>query len=388
MAIFTKKMAKRGSSLRCRNWCFTSFNLGNYEKWQKLDTEKNKIKYIIYQEEVGKENHKHLQGYIEVINPVGMKFMKTLLGDDKIHLETRKGTAVEASNYCMKTEGSTKKPIILGKISDGQGKRNDLENMYDMIKKGASESEVCEENPGTYARYFKAYDRMTMLRDKKRLNQFHEVKVHVLWGKTGVGKTSEVFRRHKPEDVYRLRKHDGSTLWWDFYENQKVLLIDEFYGGIKYSELLQLLDGYYLSIQVKGGFRVSNWDIVYITSNMKPKNWYKTVKDTSAMFRRITSVQELVNSPTEGSDKTVGWNNCSSILTNSEEKKHDVLDNYLINYNLPGTRVGGNTVHPLCASQNTKNEKLEKIINNCNIELDELFPEECPLPPKHDEKLR
>ena len=99
-------------------------------------------------------------------------------------------------------------------------------------------------------------------------------RVIVLYGDTGVGKTRSVFRAHDIHSIYTLEKVGGHELWFDGYTNQEVLLIDDFYGWVKYHCLLRLLDGYPMKLPVKCSFVYKAWKYVYITSNKKPEDWY------------------------------------------------------------------------------------------------------------------
>jgi len=86
---------------------------------QEIDT-----KYIVYGFEFGKkEKTPHIQGYMEFDKAKTFLTVKKMLGD-KAHIEARKGTAKQASEYCQK-DG---KFIERGVRSDKrQGQRNDLD---------------------------------------------------------------------------------------------------------------------------------------------------------------------------------------------------------------------------------------------------------------------
>lgn len=125
------------------------------------------------------------------------------------------------------------------------------------------------------------------MEDQKRMNTFIEnFECIVLWGISGSGKTRYVFDKFGPLNVYKLNNYDN--LWFDGYNNQKILLIDDFYGNIKYWLLLNLLDKYHTNIPIKGGFKVSNWNKIFITSNEHWEYWYRNI-DISALKRRITN---------------------------------------------------------------------------------------------------
>lgn len=119
---------------------------------------------------------------------------------------------------------------------------------------------------------------------------WRNVDVHVFYGKTGTGKTRTVMEM---KDIYKLDM--SNNIWFDGYTNQKNLLIDDFYGWIRFGQLLNILDGYKLRLDKKGSFGWAHWNNVYITSNKHPSNWYNnlTVDQVEALNRRITFLKEF-----------------------------------------------------------------------------------------------
>lgn len=85
---------------------------------------------------------------------------------------------------------------------------------------------------------------------------------------------------------------DPNSKFWDGYQGQDFVVIDEFRGSISISHLLRWLDRYPVIVEVKGSsvcFRASR---VWITSNLDPKAWYPDAdKETvDALMRRLTVV--------------------------------------------------------------------------------------------------
>ena len=81
-----------------RNWCFT---LNNYTAEDEARLASLSCKYIVYGREVGESGTPHLQGYVEFNKGRKFEKVKSLLGDS-VHLEMRRGTSKEASDYCKK----------------------------------------------------------------------------------------------------------------------------------------------------------------------------------------------------------------------------------------------------------------------------------------------
>lgn len=93
--------------------------------------------------------------------------------------------------------------------------------------------------------------------------------IFVLLGPSGVGKTRWAWT-HYGRYLYVLPSQHSAGTWFDNYEGQPVLLIDEFDATMPITVLLQLCDGYVFTPQRKGGF-VTNLDfhVIIITSNCR-----------------------------------------------------------------------------------------------------------------------
>lgn len=88
---------------RFRNWCFTWNNPTDIGLSNLFMLEK-KVKYFVAQLEMGESGTEHLQAYVELLNPKSLSAVKKFLELPGIHLEIRKGTGKQASEYCKKVE--------------------------------------------------------------------------------------------------------------------------------------------------------------------------------------------------------------------------------------------------------------------------------------------
>ena len=102
---------------RFRNVCVT-FN--NYPESFTPEVFNEECKYYVIGKEIGEKGTKHLQCYMEFKKQKRLKSIQ-LLFKAKVHVEARKGTPQEASDYCKK-DGDF---IEHGTIS-AQGRRNDI----------------------------------------------------------------------------------------------------------------------------------------------------------------------------------------------------------------------------------------------------------------------
>lgn len=265
-----------------RSYCFT---INNYTDENIKEIEKLECRYCIIGKEIGEKGTPHLQGYIEFDGPVRFNSIKKLL--PTAHIEKRKGTRIQAKEYCMKDKNF----IEHGDWNKGgQGTRNDLKKIMNDIKNSKPMIEIMEESPHTVSKNLRFIEKYKSLLEKEQTKEFRHVKVEVLYGDAGTGKTREVFKR-EPK-VFTVNTDE--TFPFDGYDGEEAILLDDYYGGIKYHNLLRILDGHQLRVNVKGSSRYAKWTRIYITSNEAPEKWY-TRGLTPALKRRINSVTEFRN---------------------------------------------------------------------------------------------
>lgn len=312
LALESKKDESRG-----RSWCFTSYDTRDYKLWQKLDLIGSGIRYIVFQlEKTPTTGRVHIQGYVEFYDKYRKKGVKKRLRSNGIHLDPRNGPRARARDYCMKEESpwwQTNYPewmdhgcrihgtqvVELGTWATRQGFRTDLVLVGDMIKQGASASEIFDAAPREYLKYSQHIkNAINMVRSKKLNYRLPNFSVEVWFGTTGAGKTSGVFKKYGEENVY-TPKWNGTKWWFPDYDDQKVLLINEFTGAqdqAGLAKLQNLLDIYQQRLETKGGFTVSNWSTVIITSNVSPEFWWDsyckyTEEQQESILRRISAIR-------------------------------------------------------------------------------------------------
>ena len=83
-----------------------------------------------------------------------------------------------------------------------------------------------------FAKYPKLYDNYLAIKNGNQQRHW-KTEVVVYWGPPGTGKTRRA-QFEAGKDAYWLRKpiSRNGALWWDGYEGQDVVVIDEFYGWI------------------------------------------------------------------------------------------------------------------------------------------------------------
>lgn len=114
-----------------------------------------------------------------------------------------------------------------------------------------------------------------------------ERQIVVLWGVTGSGKSRTAWA----EAGFEAYPKDPNTKFWDGYEGQQHVVIDEFRGAISISHLLRWCDRYPVIIENKGGATTLQAKKIWITSNLSPDQWYPDIdEETRRALRRRLSV--------------------------------------------------------------------------------------------------
>lgn len=261
---------------RFRNWCFTDFNLLD---WRAIYNADDNIRYVCWGEETcPKTGKKHYQGWLQVTKQRRLSSMKKI--DKAIHWEGCLGTEKHNDTYCKKDGKFT----TIGKFVT-QGFRSDLDGIFEEIKNGTTLYEIATENPTLYCKYRNGIEHYKQMVNDKESPEWRDIEVIVLAGDTGTGKT----RLAMQEATYKI---NGSELnWWDGYDNDSTICIDEYDTDVSITKMLNILDGYKLRLPIKGGFTYAKWTKVYITSNVLLHLWHTQAKTEhiKALRRRITS---------------------------------------------------------------------------------------------------
>ena len=109
--------------------------------------------------------------------------------------------------------------------------------------------------------------------------------VRVFCGATGTGKS----RRAWEEAGMAAYPKDPNSKFWDGYRQHEHVVIDEFRGSISISHMLRWLDRYPVIVEIKGSSVPLCAKIIWITSNLHPKDWYADLDEETknALLRRL-----------------------------------------------------------------------------------------------------
>ena len=202
--------------MRARGWCFTNFGDAlpeEHEIWRDAS-------YGIQGKEVCPETgNVHWQSYVYFKNARTFERVRGML--EGIHVEKANGSPYQNFEYCSK-DGEF---VEYGDRPVGQGHRSDLSVVSEKVLGGQSIREIALNHGATFIKYHKG---IRALQDAMALEKRNWVMdVRLYWGEPGTGKTRSVYDEFPLEDIYS--KPSGK--WWDGYEGERVVLIDDIIPG-------------------------------------------------------------------------------------------------------------------------------------------------------------
>lgn len=248
-------------------------------------------KWAVWQLETGRAGTPHYQIAFGLHKKSRLSALKAL--HVRAHYEVMRGTPSEAAAYCKKEEGRLRGPWEHGTVPHaGQGARNDLHVIKEMLDGGLRMFEVADAHFGTFVRNYRGLQQYRLLRNDQQRDW--PMDIRIFYGPTGTGKTrralyeaTKLCQPHGCDPYWLAKPGGGGTVWFDGFDSNHVVVIDEFYGWIPYDTMLRLLDRYPQRVETKGGTVNFNAHVIIITSNQSPEEWYAKVADRSALMRRI-----------------------------------------------------------------------------------------------------
>lgn len=104
------------------------------------------------------------------------------------------------------------------------------------------------------------------------------------------------------------------------------MVLDDFYGWLKYDEMLRLMDRYPMLVQTKGGQATFLAKKLLITSNTLPASWYPKISSDSRSTRMAPfyrRVDKWIYMGTHFSIATKTWQDFSEKLERLVRPEYD-----------------------------------------------------------------
>lgn len=278
---------------RHRGFCFTlnNYTPEDFEIFKGLENVKRpKITYAVCGKEIGEQGTPHLQGYIKFANANEGNWNTMRKWFPRARLEVARGTDIHNQTYCTE-DGDF---YEFGTPST-QGSRSDLKKVHKEIidKKIKNEREFFENDDVSVSNQSLQLARscLKLYGPKRKLEK--PPTVHWYFGESGSGKSLSAMRDIE-YDGRPYYKCSSNGKWWDGYDGEKVVLIDDWRPEwCKYQDFLQILDLYEYKVEVKGGMKELEADTFYITSPLDPVRCWGN-EDPKQLIRRITNLRRYI----------------------------------------------------------------------------------------------
>jgi len=273
-------------------WLLTHFNADvNYDTWIDADWTSKDICWSKGQvEKCAVTDRLHWQFVVCFNKKKRLQGVKTVLGND-VHCEVTRSEA--ANDYVWKDDTSQGRRWEWGRMPFKRNNKRD----WDQVWEDAVAGDMTAIDAQIRVLHYNALRRIAM-DNMKPVGIEKDVKV--LWGPTGVGKSQTAWDE-AGLDAYPKAP---TTKFWDGYQGQEHVVIDEFTGQIEISHMLRWLDRYPVTIETKGSGTVLKATKIWITSNLPPEEWYRQVPEVQmqALLRRMTVIHMDQESPVSAAE--------------------------------------------------------------------------------------
>lgn len=260
--------------------------------------------YWCMSDETGKEGTYHTHVYLQSAHGIRFSTILNRFEGSGAHCEMCKGTGQENRDYVFKEgkwlddeKGETNHRDThreWGELPvERQGKRNDLDDLYDMILSGMSTFDIIQDNPSYMLNIDKIEKvRQTVLEEKFK-DCFRELDVTYIWGMTGSGKTRGVMDTYGYSNVYRVTDYYHP---FDAYKGQDIILFEEFRSCLPIDDMLKYLDGYPVEFPARYMNRQACYSKVFFATNIDLRCQYPNIQRDQpltwqAFLRRIHHVK-------------------------------------------------------------------------------------------------
>lgn len=235
------------------------------------------IQYIKGQLECSNDTaYVHWQVLVATKTKCRLPAIKAIFGDG-IHAELTKSSA--ANDYVWKDDTRIEgTQFELGRLKFKRNCEVDWTAVLDHAKRGRLDdvpADIVVRHYGNLRRI--GMDHLAPVAIERR--------IIVYWGESGTGKS----RRAWHEATLDAFPKDPLTKFWDGYQGQKSVVVDEFRGGVSIGHILRWFDRYPVNIEVKGAAVTLKAETIWITSNLSPENWYPDLDAATkaALLRRL-----------------------------------------------------------------------------------------------------
>lgn len=261
-----------------KRWCYT---LNNYTGDEYDALVKYEAKYHVIGKEVGECGTPHLQGFLISSKALRLSALKKVSG--RAHWEAARGTSEQASDYCKKA-GDFFEAGEFPK-TPGQAGGQAEKQRWDDARKRAREGNLDEVPSDIYIKYYRTLKEISKDHMSKPPDADGVTGVW-FWGPPGSGKSRRA-RAEYPDAYMKMQNK-----WWDGYQGEKNVILDDFDSKELGHHLKIWADRYAFVAETKGGALMIRPDRFVITSNYPPDDakFLWDLDTQQALQRRFTVI--------------------------------------------------------------------------------------------------
>lgn len=220
----------------------------------------------------------HWQLIVVFTQQVRLTRVKTLFGDE-VHAEVTRSEA--AREYCFKESSAIEGTAFhLGQYPFRRNNPIDWEAIKTKAKLGLLDDVTIPAQV-----YVNSYGTLKQIKKDHLKPEAGVREIFVYCGKTGAGKSKRAWE----EAGWNAYPKQATSKYWDGYQEQENVVMDEFRGQIGISHMLAWCDRYPVIIDNKFGATCLKAKKIWITSNLHPNDWYPDLdaETKSALIRRL-----------------------------------------------------------------------------------------------------
>lgn len=190
--------------------------------------------------------------------------------------------------YCSKDETRIDGPWEEG-TKPSQGQRSDLTDIKNLIDEGESQRSIWDKHFNSMTRYYKGiqtYKGLANIETKNLKKRRKGVKVIWIHGPPGAGKSHKAYEMTKGKDIYSW----NGTKWWDHYDGQGIVIIDDFRPNLDFEYYLKLFDKWDFMVEQKGSTTKLEAYKFIVTCPLPVEGTFRNVQgeNLKQILRRIT----------------------------------------------------------------------------------------------------
>lgn len=250
----------------------------------------------------------HFHLYIQFTTQVTLTpAFKERYGLDRCNIQPCKGSPAQAWGYVAKTgKNAAGEPRVPHNPDwdeevwytkgdcPAQGKRTELDAIAEDLHAGADITEIARSHTAQHIKFASGIAKTyAALQSPRALDSVPPCLT--LIGPTGTGKSQRVNNYLHSNSITPYVHTAEFGNFWEGYQSQTTVFLEEFRGQITRSSLLRLIDKYEFRLNVKGTSAQCQAEEIFICSPSLPSSWYdwKDNEDLpQQLYRRLISNPE------------------------------------------------------------------------------------------------